>query len=177
MNLLTIKLFGVVVCRELDDLCHLPVGRLDRIRCATCGPRGTAVLVATGDGWRCLAFVTGTPRWLFVGSRRSVGALRNRLSRPGWWGCWLCGGGRALDGGLRAWIRAASTIAGLVFGRAATVRRRGALLGLFTMLLVVVGGRDCGRDGHDHLGSQNGGACSGADGHVLGASGGCFGSG
>jgi hypothetical protein len=54
-------------------------------------------LVAAGGGWRCLAFLTRMPGWLFVRFRRPVGALRNQLFRPGRWGGWLCRGGTARD--------------------------------------------------------------------------------
>jgi hypothetical protein len=77
---------------------------------------------------------------------------------------------------LRGCIRAASTIGGPI-GRGTVARRRSALLGLLTMLLVVMGDGDGGRGGHGDFGGQDGGARFGSDGHGLCAGGGCFGSG
>jgi hypothetical protein len=134
-----------------------------------------AHLVATWNGRGCL-LIGGTPGWLLIRPRAAVGVLRGLLFPGRWWGG-LRRGVTALDGGrLSGCTRAATTLGGPT-RRAATVRRRRALLGLLSVLLVVMGDRDCSRDGHGHFGSQDGGSCFGSDGHGLCAGGGRFGSG
>jgi hypothetical protein len=80
------------------------------------------------------------------------------------------------EGRIGGYIRTASTIGGQI-RRGDAVRRRGALLGVLTMLRVVMGDGDCGRGGHGDFGGHDGGARFGSDGHGLCAGGGSFGSG